>query len=213
MSAITRGKTSSGTGFIEMKLNVPEGRTIGAIEFEEVPGSRFQLRVVHKGQINSLNFVPIPTNIPPGQPFEVTVHGVDLGDGPNVSQLNCHTITLGSRVNTAFTARLTKTGGCSPLGPFSFTVRSSAQSDPEVYATSQGAKSFPFGPYVGCVAEPALGAPVVISPNHNQVFLFLPVADTAISESFRRPGTYHVAIRAKNCGTLALTTTIRFELR
>ncbi len=39
------------------------------------------------------------------------------------------------------------------------------------------------------------------------------VSDTATIEQFRRHGTYHVAIRGKNCGSGAGSTTITFELK
>jgi hypothetical protein len=181
--AITHGRTRSGTGFIEAKIAVPAGQTLGSTVTLNVGTSdRFPFRVLRKGLLTSVTFSPNPTTLNGGVPFTVNVAGDDLGTGPQIQPVTCHTAAAGARSNTAFATTLTKvtnTTGCgsSNVGPFNFTIRSTTTNEPAVYATSTGTKSFAFGPYVApvgvaCTSVPGIGAPVITRPADGQRIVF-----------------------------------------
>lgn len=180
-SAITHGHTSSGEGFISMKVSVPSGQAINStITINVGLLDHFNFLAVHRGQISTIAFNPNPTTIQGGTPFVLTVTGTDFG-APNL-QINgtaCHSISNVTRTATSVSATLTRLATCTNLGPFGYTLSSTASGEPGFYAEGTGAFSFTFGPYVAppptgvaCVTVPNIGAPVITAPTNNSSISF-----------------------------------------
>ena len=180
-SGITHGHTSSGEGFISMKISVPSGQTINStITINVGLLDHFKFLAVHRAQISGITFNPNPTTIQGGTAFVLTITGTDFG-APNLTLIGtaCHSVSNVTRTATSFSATLQRLSTCTNLGPFGYTLSSTASGEPGFYAEGNGAFSFTFGPYVAppptgvaCVSVPGIGAPVITAPINNATISF-----------------------------------------
>lgn len=180
-SGITHGHTSSGEGFISMKVSVPSAQSINStITINVGLLDHFNFLAVHRAQVSAISFNPNPTTIQGGTAFVLTVTGTDFGS-PNLTLggTACHTASNVTRTATTFSATLQRISTCTNLGPFGFTLSSTASGEPGFYAEGNGTFSFTFGPYVAppptgvaCVSAPGIGAPVITAPKNNSLISF-----------------------------------------
>ena len=180
-SGITHGHTSSGEGFISMKVAVPSGQAINStITLNVGLLDHFNFLAVHRAQVSAISFNPNPTTIQGGTAFVLTVTGTDFG-APNLTLTGaaCHSASNITRTATTFSATLQRLSTCTSLGPFGFTLSSTASGEPGFYAEGNGTFSFTFGPYVAppptgvaCVSVPTIGAPVITAPTNNSTISF-----------------------------------------
>ncbi len=191
VGSVTHGRTSSsGIGFISMKVSVPSSQSIGStITINVGLLDHFKFNVVHRGEISTVSFNPNPTTILAGTPFTVNVSGTDFGS-PVITNVQCHSVTMGTVTGTTLSATLTRSASCSLAAstPFGFFVTSTASGERSPYSKSDGTKSFPFGPYqapppegVACVSAPNIGAPIITAPVNNSTINFLPASDSTQS--------------------------------
>lgn len=261
-SGITHGRTNAGEGFISMKVSVPSGQAINStITLNVGLLDHFPFSTVHRAQVSAIAFNPNPTTIQGGTPFVLTITGTDFGS-PNLTLAGtaCHSASNVTRTATTFTATLQRLSTCTSLGPFGYTLSSTASGEPGFYAEGDGTFSFTFGPYVAppptgvaCVSAPNIGAPVITAPTNNSTINFftasgspqtitivwgrntdnkvaapdnewlvtvptsktevLDIVGTSFSPRLAVPGSYSVTVRAKNCGTSAPSTTVKFSLK
>ena len=171
---------SSGTGFISMRLTVPQGAALGTVITLSVGlTDRFTFRVVNQGAITSITKNPDPSTLQAGTPWVATVAGTDLGSPVvNPTAVPCHTVTAANRSNTSVQFTLQRSATCAQSS-YSFRLIGSATNDPPRWATPTGGSSefgFAYVPPppsgVTCTSNPNLGTPVITKPTNNQVIVF-----------------------------------------
>jgi hypothetical protein len=171
---IIRGRNSGGTGFIQIRVSVAADAGINSavtVNVGDLVGgvTRYEFKAVRKAMIRTVIFSENPVNIPPGRQFLAKVQGEDLGDNARLSGLTCHNSGSPSGSETELRWALARSNTCTSLGPFTFEVVSGQDGYPFQYATSAGTSRFQFGPYLPCPLD--LGAPVILSPSFDQVFV------------------------------------------
>jgi hypothetical protein len=180
-SGITHGHTSAGEGFISMKVAVPAGQAINStITINVGLLDHFNFSTVHRAQISAVSFNPNPTTVQGGTPFVLTITGTDFGTPTlTLAGTACHSTSSITQAATTFSATLQRLSTCTSLGPFGFTLSSTASGEPGFYAEGNGTFSFTFGPYVApaptgvaCVSAPNIGAPVITNPVNNSAISF-----------------------------------------
>ena len=178
LGSISNGKTSGGTGFIQMNVTVPAGFNVGSnITLNVGLSDHFNLRVVNQGLITSITANPQPSTLVVGTPWTATVTGVDINSAtPSFASPSCHTTSNLTQGATSVTFTVTRSATCS-VNSFLLSVNpSSNNNEPPKYVTSAGqVPSFGFSYLptgVVCTSVPNIGAPNIRTPSGGQVLVF-----------------------------------------